>query len=91
MPETLIPDHLILTPNINGADDFYADLLAAHEGRDKADSEADETDIDPSDETDIDPSDETDIDEADTEANDALNEADADSDPSATDSETRPP
>ncbi|MFC4214601.1 DUF2783 domain-containing protein [Pseudophaeobacter arcticus] len=40
MPETLIPDHLILTPNINGADDFYADLLAAHEGRDKADSEA---------------------------------------------------
>ncbi|WP_417713647.1 DUF2783 domain-containing protein [Pseudophaeobacter arcticus] len=40
MPETLIPDRLILTPNINGADDFYADLLAAHEGRDKADSEA---------------------------------------------------
>lgn len=31
---------LILTPNINGADDFYADLLAAHEGRDTADSEA---------------------------------------------------
>ncbi|MCD9149354.1 DUF2783 domain-containing protein [Pseudophaeobacter flagellatus] len=31
---------LILEPNINGADDFYADLLAAHEGRDKADSEA---------------------------------------------------
>lgn len=31
---------LILEPNINCADDFYADLLAAHEGRDKADSEA---------------------------------------------------
>ncbi|CUH86934.1 hypothetical protein PH5382_00853 [Phaeobacter sp. CECT 5382] len=31
---------LILTPNINGADDFYADLLAAHDGRDKADSDA---------------------------------------------------
>lgn len=24
--------NLILTPNINGADDFYADLLAAHDG-----------------------------------------------------------
>lgn len=33
-------DTLILTPNIDGADDFYADLLAAHEGRDKADSDA---------------------------------------------------
>jgi len=25
-------DNLILTANIDGADDFYADLLAAHEG-----------------------------------------------------------
>lgn len=33
-------DTLILTPNIDGADDFYADLLTAHEGRDKADSDA---------------------------------------------------
>ena len=40
MSETLTPDALILAPNINGADDFYADLLAAHEGRDKADSDA---------------------------------------------------
>jgi hypothetical protein len=40
MPNTLTPDTLILAPNINGADDFYADLLAAHEGRDKADSDA---------------------------------------------------
>jgi Protein of unknown function (DUF2783) len=39
-PKTLTPDTLILVPNINGADDFYADLLAAHEGRDKADSDA---------------------------------------------------
>lgn len=31
---------LILTPNINDADDFYADLLAAHEGLEKADSDA---------------------------------------------------
>ncbi|MCV2890968.1 MULTISPECIES: DUF2783 domain-containing protein [Ruegeria] len=31
---------LILTPNINGADDFYAELLAAHEGLDKAQSDA---------------------------------------------------
>ncbi len=31
---------LILTPNIDGADDFYADLLAAHEGLEKADSDA---------------------------------------------------
>ena len=30
----------ILPPNIPGADDFYAELLAAHEGRDKADSDA---------------------------------------------------
>ncbi|EBA17275.1 hypothetical protein RSK20926_06052 [Roseobacter sp. SK209-2-6] len=33
-------DTLILTPNINGADDFYADLLAAHEGLTKAESDA---------------------------------------------------
>ena len=31
---------LIRTPNINDADDFYADLLAAHEGLEKADSDA---------------------------------------------------
>ncbi|MEX0319980.1 MAG: DUF2783 domain-containing protein [Ruegeria sp.] len=31
---------LILTPNIDGADDFYADLLAAHEGLEKSDSDA---------------------------------------------------
>ncbi|WP_170333979.1 DUF2783 domain-containing protein [Ruegeria arenilitoris] len=31
---------LILTPNIDDADDFYADLLAAHEGLEKADSDA---------------------------------------------------
>ncbi len=31
---------LNLTPNINGADDFYAELLAAHEGLDKAESDA---------------------------------------------------
>ncbi len=31
---------LILTPNIAGADDFYADLLAAHEGLSKAESDA---------------------------------------------------
>ncbi|WP_170367870.1 DUF2783 domain-containing protein [Ruegeria arenilitoris] len=33
-------DGLILTPNIDGADDFYADLLAAHDGLDKAESDA---------------------------------------------------
>ncbi len=33
-------DQLILTPNIDGADDFYADLLTAHEGLTKADSDA---------------------------------------------------
>ncbi|MBO9452585.1 DUF2783 domain-containing protein [Tropicibacter sp. R16_0] len=33
-------DDLILTPNIDGADDFYAELLATHEGLDKADSDA---------------------------------------------------
>ena len=31
---------LILTPNIDDADNFYADLLAAHEGLEKADSDA---------------------------------------------------
>lgn len=33
-------DELILTPNIDGVDDFYADLLAAHDGLDKAESDA---------------------------------------------------
>jgi hypothetical protein len=33
-------DQLILTPNIDGADDFYADLLAAHEGLTKEQSDA---------------------------------------------------
>ena len=32
-------DELILTPNIDGADDFYADLLSAHDGLDKAESD----------------------------------------------------
>ncbi|MFV0513715.1 MAG: DUF2783 domain-containing protein [Jhaorihella sp.] len=31
---------LTLTPNIDDADDFYADLLAAHETLDKAASDA---------------------------------------------------
>ncbi|WP_137702119.1 DUF2783 domain-containing protein [Marimonas lutisalis] len=31
---------LTLTPNIDSADDFYADLLAAHEGLSKAESDA---------------------------------------------------
>ncbi len=31
---------LILTPNIDGADDFYAELLAAHDGLSKDDSDA---------------------------------------------------
>ncbi len=31
---------LILTPNIPDADDFYAELLATHEGLEKADSDA---------------------------------------------------
>ncbi len=31
---------LTLTPNIENADDFYADLLATHEGLSKADSDA---------------------------------------------------
>ncbi len=31
---------LILTPNIDETDDFYADLLATHEGRNKVESDA---------------------------------------------------
>jgi len=31
---------LILTPNMDRPDDIYADLLAAHEGLSKADSDA---------------------------------------------------
>ncbi|WP_050605288.1 DUF2783 domain-containing protein [Ruegeria sp. 6PALISEP08] len=31
---------LILTPNLDNADDFYANLLAAHEGLEKPDSDA---------------------------------------------------
>ena len=31
---------LILTPNIAGPDDFYAELLAAHEGLSKEESDA---------------------------------------------------
>lgn len=31
---------LNLTPNIDGADDFYAELLSAHEGLEKSDSDA---------------------------------------------------
>jgi uncharacterized protein DUF2783 len=31
---------LILTPNIDGADNFYAELLATHDGLDKADSDS---------------------------------------------------
>ncbi len=31
---------LILSPNFNHADDFYADLLNAHEGLEKPDSDA---------------------------------------------------
>lgn len=33
-------DTLILTPNIDGADDFYAELLAAHDGLERSDSDA---------------------------------------------------
>ena len=33
-------DQLILTPNIDGGDDFYAELLAAHEGLEKPESDA---------------------------------------------------
>ena len=31
---------LILTPNIEGVDDFYAELIATHEGLSKEDSDA---------------------------------------------------
>ena len=31
---------LNLTPNLNDPDDFYDELLAAHEGKDKAQSDA---------------------------------------------------
>lgn len=31
---------LILTPNIDGPDDFYAELLQSHEGLSKPDSDA---------------------------------------------------
>ncbi len=31
---------LITTPNIKGADDFYADLLALHDGHSKEESDA---------------------------------------------------
>ncbi|MCK0141487.1 DUF2783 domain-containing protein [Aliiroseovarius sp. F20344] len=31
---------LVLTPNIESADDFYAELLAAHEGLSKDESDA---------------------------------------------------
>ncbi|WP_299666811.1 DUF2783 domain-containing protein [uncultured Ruegeria sp.] len=31
---------LILSPNLTRADDFYADLLAAHQGLEQADSDA---------------------------------------------------
>lgn len=34
-----MPD-LILTPNIDGADDFYAELLSTHEGLSTAESNA---------------------------------------------------
>ena len=33
-------DQLTLTPNIDGADDFYAELLTAHEGLEKDQSDA---------------------------------------------------
>ncbi|SMO85959.1 DUF2783 domain-containing protein [Ruegeria faecimaris] len=31
---------LILTPNLDNADDFYFELIAAHDGLDKTDSDA---------------------------------------------------
>ncbi len=37
MPDTT---DLILTPNLDNADDFYATLLAAHEGLTKEESDA---------------------------------------------------
>lgn len=33
-------DQLTLSPNIDGADDFYAELLAVHDGLTKSDSDA---------------------------------------------------
>lgn len=33
-------DRLTLTPNFDSTDDFYANLLAAHDGLDEADSHA---------------------------------------------------
>ncbi|WP_424943752.1 DUF2783 domain-containing protein [Aliiroseovarius crassostreae] len=39
MNETM-PTDLILTPNIDGADDFYAELLEAHEELSKEKSDA---------------------------------------------------
>ncbi|WP_435230127.1 DUF2783 domain-containing protein [Pseudopelagicola sp. nBUS_20] len=33
-------EHLNLTPNIKEADDFYAELIAVHDGLDRADSNA---------------------------------------------------
>ncbi|HEY9022075.1 MAG: DUF2783 domain-containing protein [Paracoccaceae bacterium] len=35
-----MPTDLILTPNMDRPDDIYADLLAAHEGLSKAESDA---------------------------------------------------
>ena len=35
-----MPADLILTPNMDRPDDIYADLLAAHEGLSKAESDA---------------------------------------------------
>ena len=35
-----MPTELILTPNMDRPDDIYADLLAAHEGLSKAESDA---------------------------------------------------
>lgn len=37
---TPLTSKLIVTPNIDGADDFYSDLLATHDGLTKADSDA---------------------------------------------------
>lgn len=36
----MMPTDLILTPNMDRPDDIYADLLAAHEGLSKAESDA---------------------------------------------------
>jgi hypothetical protein len=35
-----MPNYLILTPNMDRPDDIYADLLAAHEGLSKDESDA---------------------------------------------------